>query len=231
MRALTNERAMPRGLCSGCGERAVLPPFGAGHCFLCATDGPPGERTPTIGARQEDWTPSVDLFDEPSDAEEQRAAEVLEEFRSHQDGHARAVLREHYRSQRFTEWRAASYERRAAVSPELGPTVAQLRARLAKRARIAALEARPAQHARDVAVTKLARNGSGNYAPEEKVAAVHRLREQGLSLRLIAKATGLDRETVRAYAKRIDRPEALRLTHIRWKSEGRPMVPPWQRAS
>ena len=38
---------MPRGRCAGCGEDTLLPPFGEGLCFLCATDGPSGARSPT----------------------------------------------------------------------------------------------------------------------------------------------------------------------------------------
>jgi hypothetical protein len=50
----TNSRAMPYGVCSGCGEEGPLHPFGDGMCFLCATDGPPGDYSPAIGALPED---------------------------------------------------------------------------------------------------------------------------------------------------------------------------------
>ena len=48
------DRRMPWGVCPGCHTDAALPPFGDGLCFLCATDGPAGERTPTGGAVDEE---------------------------------------------------------------------------------------------------------------------------------------------------------------------------------
>lgn len=53
-RKLGATRSMPHGRCSGCGDIGPLPPFGGGMCFLCATDGPPGQHTPSGGALQED---------------------------------------------------------------------------------------------------------------------------------------------------------------------------------
>lgn len=47
-------RRMPRGFCPGCGDESDLPPFADGMCFLCATDGPPGQHVPTGGAVHED---------------------------------------------------------------------------------------------------------------------------------------------------------------------------------
>lgn len=67
-------RTMPRGVCRGCREEGPLPPFGEGLCFLCATDGPPGEHTATGGALGEDedarreeaadWHEAGDLTDQ-----------------------------------------------------------------------------------------------------------------------------------------------------------------------
>jgi len=45
---------MPYGMCRGCGDEGPLPPFGGGLCFLCATDGPPGDRSTTGRAVAED---------------------------------------------------------------------------------------------------------------------------------------------------------------------------------
>lgn len=47
---------MPWGVCHGCLDEGPLPPFGEGYCFLCATDGPPGDRSTTGRAVGEDNT-------------------------------------------------------------------------------------------------------------------------------------------------------------------------------
>src|SRR5262245_2971346 len=46
-------RRMPGGVCHGCLDDGPLPPFGDGYCFLCATDGPPGDRSTTGSALPE----------------------------------------------------------------------------------------------------------------------------------------------------------------------------------
>jgi hypothetical protein len=71
-------RRMPFGYCRGCGQLGPLPPFGEQMCFLCATDGPPGETSRTGGAMAEGETradPTADWWD-PSD----RQIEIAELF-------------------------------------------------------------------------------------------------------------------------------------------------------
>ena len=69
---------MPNGKCSGCGDVGPLPPFGDGMCFLCATDGPPGEFTATGGAVGED--DDVRRNDDIWAADDPVTVEVLEIF-------------------------------------------------------------------------------------------------------------------------------------------------------
>lgn len=72
-------KRMPRGVCAGCGDESDLPPFADGMCFLCATDGPPGSRTPTGGALPEGLD-ARRYVDAPSDEEIDRWREILAIF-------------------------------------------------------------------------------------------------------------------------------------------------------
>jgi hypothetical protein len=63
-------RRMPYGICSGCGEEGPLPPFGDGMCFLCATDGPPGNHSPAIGAVSEDTDARGEAVPDDDEVEE-----------------------------------------------------------------------------------------------------------------------------------------------------------------
>jgi hypothetical protein len=234
---------MPRGICSGCGGEEFLPPFGDGMCFLCATDGPPGDHTPTgsalaegLDARREAWA--------VSDADFERRVEILGEFDSHQAHWARAIGQAHYRSQRFVTWTRPSRNDRIYVPKNLGPTVEELKARVERRQRQAIraaamesvrirIESRVVAHevhADRIQRTINHRNGSGNYAPAEKIELARDMRGRGLSLRAIARETGLSKCTVQNYVPWIPRPEAMRLMHARLKSEGRPVLPPWAKA-
>jgi hypothetical protein len=92
-------------------------------------------------------------------------------------------------------------------------------------------DADAALYAAKVAVTRVKRNGAGRYAPPEKIAEARRMREEGASLREIAKATGLSKPTVMEYVPRLSRSEGLKRHHERRKAEGRPILPPWQKDS
>ncbi len=67
------------GTCSGCASYSLLPPFGQGLCFLCATDGPPGEYSPAIGAEHEDVDARRRVL-WPTDAQIEMRAEIEELF-------------------------------------------------------------------------------------------------------------------------------------------------------
>lgn len=84
-------------------------------------------------------------------------------------------------------------------------------------------------YAKKITAVRSLRNGAGNYAGLAKIDEARRLRESGLSLRAIARETGLSKATVTAYVKRIDRSDALKNFHARRKADGRPIVPPWQK--
>jgi hypothetical protein len=238
---------MPRGICHGCGTEEYLPPFGEGLCFLCATDGPPNNRSCTGSALGEDA--DARRATGPSDRDLRIHDEVQAEFDGHQGRWARAIGSAHYRSQRFTTWvPVARRERRQSTTGQWGPTVEELQARVernrredeARRERSARIvrlkimvEARlaaPADYARKIGDTKQRRGGSGNYASAEKIAAAVALREKGKSIRCIVRETGLSKATVSKYVPWIDRPQSARLMHERWKHEGRPMLPPWRRS-
>jgi hypothetical protein len=218
-------RTMPLGECSGCGEVTHLPPFAEGMCFLCATDGPPGDTSPTGGALAEDADARRESSSDVSDQELERIIEILDEFDNHQEQWARAIARDHYRSQRFATWSKSHRLARLVIVPleemvrletasAIGPNVPTVTTPAAKL----------------VYETHERRNGSGNFTDPSKIAQATVLRAHGLSLRAIAKETGLHKETVRRYVSRVDRSEAMRLMHARLKNEGRPNLPPWRRA-
>ena len=56
---------------------------------------------------------------------------------------------------------------------------------------------------------------------------IHALHEQGLSIREIAAATGLSKETVWRLRPVVTKAESMRRKHVRWKAEGRVVLPPW----
>ena len=76
---------------------------------------------------------------------------------------------------------------------------------------------------------KLSRNGAGNFTETSKLVAAQNLRDAGLSLRAIAKMVGLHRDTVMRYVTRVSRSDAMKRKHVQWKTEGRPVLPPWRR--
>ena len=68
-----------------------LPPFAEGLCFLCGTDGPPGDTSSAIGAVSED----MDARREPwlySDEQLTRAQEILDLFQEAQGGETVSVV-------------------------------------------------------------------------------------------------------------------------------------------
>ncbi len=214
------DQLMPRGICSGCGDLTCLPPFGDGLCFLCATDGPPGSYSPTIGAVDED-SDARHIWPEMSEPDEERRVFVLEEFAEHQMAWTHAIHMQHFCSQRFEQ-----------PVPPLG-------LRLARRGsatgllwefqRIIAASAGHSAHVEHVASVIRRRGGTGHYADPASVERAIELRRQGMSLRTIASETGLNRGTVRAYVPVVTRSEAMRAMHVRLRAEGRPLLPPWQR--
>lgn len=231
---------MPRGICSGCGLEEFLPPFGDGMCFLCATDGPPGERVPTFGAIGEDGDARRDALP-LSDRDFERRIEIVEEFGGHQERWGSAIGKSHYRSQRFETWARPARRDRIQVSANLGPTVEELKARgerrlrqQARTARVAIAKAQietrviaPDLYLERVRGTYVRRNGAGNFASQETIAAARRLRENGLSIRAVAKETGLSRQTIQSCTAWIPRPEAMRRMHAQLKANGTPRLPPW----
>lgn len=221
-------RHLPHGVCSGCGDETFLPPFGDGLCFLCATDGPPGERVAAIGAVHED-VDARRLYPELSERDEERRIAILDDFASHQQAWAWAIGAEHIRSQRFDTWTRARTTRRVVYSGPIGPTVEELRRRVAKRNAAKVRERAPILYREHIDSVRERRRGGGNYAPPELVARAIELRNGGASLRAIARDTGLCRPTVLLYVPPIDRSEAMRLMNVRLKAEGRPVLPPWAR--
>jgi hypothetical protein len=69
---------MPFGRCDGCGDDTYRPPFGGGLCFLCATDGVPGECSAAISAAGEGEDKRHQAW--PSDEEIERHDEVRDLF-------------------------------------------------------------------------------------------------------------------------------------------------------
>lgn len=234
-------RTMPRGTCKGCGGLEYLPPFGDGMCFLCATDGPPGEIRQSAD-RVVDDGPEADELDRSVTLR----CEILDEFADHQSRWERAIGQAHYRSQRFKTWTLVRRRREVDQGP-FGPTVEELRERelrrdraraaeAARRARVAVLVAQleakinaPSINMDRTRRTREKRRGAGNYVPEEKIAAAISLRRAGKSIRDIAKETGLSKVTVQKYVDWVPKPEAMRRMHARLRAEGRGVLPPWRR--
>lgn len=214
---------MPFGRCVGCGDETHLPPLGDGMCFLCAVDGPPGSREQTFGALHEDGVrsdPTIDWFDC-----EDRQREVAELFEEQQFRFARAIGADHYRAQRFKTGTRATRYHREPVPSDLGPTAAQLAARVRRKQKQQA----PIAYAAAMADSKSRRNGGGHYLCDDAIARVRELRAQGRSIREIARETGVSRDTVMKYAQWVDRSDAMERKHARWRAEGMPVLPPWRK--
>src|SRR5580692_2688983 len=213
---------MPQGRCSGCGDETFLPPFGGGTCFLCATDGQPNRHAPTGGALAEDAVrsdPTADWW-EPSE-EQTEIADLFDEVQTRYHGAIRvdAIVASRFdRSVRSYLKRRdglTSYEQRELEEREDRRRTKRARAALRREA-VAGVrrerqeresrersqrekhERRVAAYADRVEATKIRRNGGGNYADPMKLETARRMRLEGASLRRIAAATGLHRETVRA---------------------------------
>ncbi len=231
---------MPRGVCSGCGAEEFLPPFGDGMCFLCATDGPPDSRQPTGGALDED---ADARRDEEPDAYDERQRDILEEFAALQSRWSSAARWAHHRAQRHATWTRTARRDRSRDRGPFGPTVEELEARMARRrvaetraaarkaeqAEVEFRSAAPAIYAKRVQAVRERRHGAGRYVDEHIVARARQLRDSGLSIRAIARQTGLARQTIQRYVAWISQSDALRYMHARFKAEGRPVLPPWQR--
>lgn len=214
---------MPRGVCAGCGELTCLPPFGDGMCFLCATDGPPGEYSPTIGAVGED-VDARRVWPEMTEADEERRIFILEEFAAHQAAWGRKINLAHHCSQRFDLEATAIVSRgdRALAGAALPSFLWEFQ-------RIIERSAGHEAHAVGVLKTIERRRGAGHYSDAAAIERAIELRKEGWSLRAIARETGINKVTVMAYVPVISKAEAMRLMHQRLKAEGRPMTPPYIR--
>jgi hypothetical protein len=248
MSVMSTDRYLPTGRCSGCNEETHLPSFGDGMCFLCATDGPPGEWSPTgratVGERA--------TYDFLTEAEEERLADVQDIFAEAQAIHWPAIRLDAISAQRFNRSVRArskiregltSYEQRELDKREERRRLKRRQIRLHREAvklvrdkrleRERQSERASGRHQRQVATyeeNKRRRNGAGYYANAEKILQAQTLRVAGWSLRAIAKKTGMHKDTVRLHVRWVGRHEAMVLTHQRWKEEGRPVLPPWRRA-
>lgn len=223
-------------------------------CFICATDGPPGANEPTGRALAEDGVRTDPTADWVEVDDHQK--DIAELFAEQQHRWSGAISGDAIRAQRFDrtvrarfkirvgltsyeqrelderEERRQKQKRRASLRRE---AVEQIRADHREReGRVhdakARHELRVLETATRISETKRRRNGAGHYADPSKLDRARELRAAGMSLRQIARETGLHKETIRSHTQWIGQSEAMAMTHKRWKAEGRPVVPPWQRS-